>query len=34
VRAAQVYGDPWASDPACYLTDNEIGLAEINALTM
>jgi radical SAM protein with 4Fe4S-binding SPASM domain len=34
VRAAQVYGDPWASDPACYLTDNEIGLAETTALTM
>jgi radical SAM protein with 4Fe4S-binding SPASM domain len=34
VRAAQVYGDPWASDPACYLTDNEIRLAETNALTM
>jgi radical SAM protein with 4Fe4S-binding SPASM domain len=34
VRAAQVYGDPWASDPACYLTENEIGLVEANALTM
>jgi radical SAM protein with 4Fe4S-binding SPASM domain len=34
VRAAQVYGDPWASDPACYLTDNEISLAETNALAM
>ena len=34
VRAAQVYGDPWASDPACYLTESEIGLAEANALTM
>ena len=34
VRAAQVYGDPWASDPACYLTDNEISLAETDALTM
>lgn len=27
VRAQQVYGDPWAQDPACYLTDEEIGLA-------
>jgi radical SAM protein with 4Fe4S-binding SPASM domain len=27
VRAAQVHGDPWAADPACYLTDEEIGLA-------
>ena len=34
VRAAQVYGDPWASDPACYLTDNEISLTETDALTM
>ena len=27
VRALQVYGDPWAADPACYLTDEEIGRA-------
>jgi Fe-coproporphyrin III synthase len=26
VRAEAVYGDVWASDPACYLTDAEIGL--------
>ncbi|MFB3817022.1 MAG: radical SAM protein [Candidatus Methylomirabilales bacterium] len=26
VRADLVYGDPWAPDPACYLTDEEIGL--------
>ncbi len=24
VRAEQVHGDPWASDPACYLSDEEI----------
>ena len=24
VRAAQMHKDPWASDPACYLTDEEI----------
>lgn len=24
VRAFQVHGDPWAADPACYLSDNEI----------
>jgi radical SAM protein with 4Fe4S-binding SPASM domain len=24
VRADLVYGDPWAPDPACYLTDDEI----------
>ncbi|MGD0057931.1 MAG: radical SAM protein [Verrucomicrobiia bacterium] len=33
VRAAQVCGDPWASDPACYLTNEEIGVAEATALT-
>jgi len=26
VRALQVHGDPWAEDPACYLTDEEIGV--------
>ncbi len=26
VRALQLSGDPWAEDPACYLTDEEIGL--------
>ncbi len=26
-RAEAYYGDPWAPDPACYLTDEEIGLA-------
>lgn len=26
VRADLVYGDPWAPDPACYLSDEEIGL--------
>lgn len=28
VRAEMVTGDPWASDPACYLTDEEIGIDE------
>ncbi len=28
VRALQLTGDPWAEDPACYLSDEEIGLAE------
>lgn len=27
VRALQVTDDPWAEDPACYLTDEEIGCA-------
>ena len=27
VRALQVSGDPWEEDPACYLTDAEIGRA-------
>ena len=26
VRALQLTGDPWAEDPACYLTDGEIGI--------
>ncbi len=26
VRALQLTGDPWAEDPACYLTDGEIGV--------
>ncbi len=26
-RAEAVHGDPWAPDPACYLTDGEIGAA-------
>ena len=26
VRADLHFGDPWAPDPSCYLTDNEIGL--------
>jgi Fe-coproporphyrin III synthase len=28
VRADQITGDPWAEDPACYLDDDEIGLAD------
>ena len=28
VRAEAIYGDVWAEDPACYLTDTEIGLTE------
>ncbi|OHB74067.1 MAG: 12,18-didecarboxysiroheme deacetylase [Planctomycetes bacterium RBG_16_55_9] len=28
VRADLHFGDPWAPDPACYLTDAEIGLGE------
>lgn len=28
VRAQFAHGDPWASDPACYLTDEEIGCAK------
>lgn len=27
VRAKAVYGDVWAPDPACYLSDEEIGIA-------
>ena len=28
VRADLTYNNPWAPDPACYLTDDEIGLTE------
>jgi MoaA/NifB/PqqE/SkfB family radical SAM enzyme len=28
VRADAYLGDPWAPDPACYLSDEEIGLGE------
>ncbi len=28
VRAMQLTGDPWAEDPACYLSDQEIGLEQ------
>jgi heme d1 biosynthesis radical SAM protein NirJ len=28
VRAMQLTGDPWAEDPACYLTDEEIGITD------
>ena len=31
VRAWQVSGDPWAEDPACYLDDEEIGIAVATA---
>lgn len=27
-RAEAVYGDVWAEDPACYLSDEEIGIVE------
>ncbi len=30
VRAWSLTGDPWAEDPACYLTDDEIGVANTN----
>lgn len=32
-RAWQVYNDPWASDPACYLSDNEIGATNTAAMS-
>lgn len=28
IRALQLTGDPWAEDPACYLSNAEIGVAE------
>ena len=29
VRAQQMTGDPWAEDPACYLSDEEIGVSHV-----
>ena len=34
IRALQLTGDPWAEDPACYLSDNEIGVATGERLTV
>ena len=28
VRAMRIYGNPWAEDPACYLSDAELGLGD------
>ncbi len=28
IRALETTGDPWAEDPACYLSDAELGMAE------
>ena len=28
VRALQLTGDPWAEDPSCYLSDEEIGVSQ------
>ncbi|MDA5092810.1 heme d1 biosynthesis radical SAM protein NirJ [Aliiroseovarius sp. KMU-50] len=32
IRALQVTGDPWAEDPACYLSNEEIGVADADRL--
>ena len=34
IRALQVSGDPWAEDPACYLSNAEIGIEETARLTV
>ena len=34
IRALQVTGDPWAEDPACYLTNAEIGVDETDRVTV
>ncbi|MBK6465471.1 MAG: heme d1 biosynthesis radical SAM protein NirJ [Rhodobacter sp.] len=34
IRALQVSGDPWAEDPACYLSNTEIGIEEAARLTV
>lgn len=33
VRAYQLAGDPWAEDPACYVTDEELDAASAHAFT-
>ncbi len=30
IRALQLTGDPWEEDPACYLSNREIGIEEMN----
>jgi hypothetical protein len=32
IRALQVTGNPWAEDPACYLSNAEIGVGEAQRL--
>ncbi|MCW3783998.1 heme d1 biosynthesis radical SAM protein NirJ [Defluviimonas salinarum] len=34
IRALQLTGDPWAEDPACYLSAEEIGVEESDRLTV
>ncbi len=34
IRALQLTGDPWAEDPACYLSNTEIGIADADRLTV
>lgn len=34
IRALQVTGDPWAEDPACYMTNAEIGATEAERVTV
>ncbi|MFP7570533.1 heme d1 biosynthesis radical SAM protein NirJ [Marivita sp. S2033] len=34
IRALQLTGDPWAEDPACYLSNEEIGIADADRLTV
>ena len=34
IRALQLTGDPWAEDPACYLSDAEIGVTSTERLAV
>lgn len=34
IRALQLTGDPWAEDPACYLSNREIGVEDTERLTL
>ncbi len=34
IRALQITGDPWAEDPACYMSNQELGIGETERLTV
>ncbi len=34
VRAQQLTGNPWAEDPACYLSDEEIGVKKVTEVSL
>ena len=34
IRALQITGDPWAEDPACYMSNAELGIGDAERLTV